>query len=110
MKIKWLTSFRHLIQAYNSGLEYAFISKDMKQCHPFVLCKDFLHDIVHANLNKKPVSIFGLVYKTTGWFANPSIDLECTRIALVNSSRNLNIIDVVDFVNQFCQLLRRSRT
>ena len=54
-KIKWLEKPAALAQIYGSGLEYCFISKDGKQCCPFVYCKDFLQDAILAQQHGKNV-------------------------------------------------------
>jgi len=51
-----------LCEIYSTGFQLAFVSDKLEQCHPWVLCKDFLTDVVWASLHKKPVSIYGFKY------------------------------------------------
>ena len=44
------------------NLKYSFINKEMEQVHTPVICRDFLHDIVRANLINKSINIHGLSY------------------------------------------------
>lgn len=110
VKIKWLTKCSTMNQMYSSGLEYCFISKDNKQCCPFVFCKDFLQDALMAALNKCNISIYGFLYDPIN--CEP-IYLEKTKIALGNSSdKNFmeKIPNVLDFINQIERELRLIRS
>lgn len=102
---EWAKGGKNLSQVYKMGLEYAFVSEDMRQCHPFVLCKDFLQDAMWAMLNGKQASIFGFTYSAK---TRPPLCLTRTRLALTNSSDKQfseKIPNVLDFVNQFCEKL-----
>lgn len=71
-------------QIYSMGFEFAFMSKikDVyQQICTFVFCKDFLHDLVWAFLNKKPWSIYGFKY-------DPSTDLPLDTENCVFAFRN----------------------
>lgn len=78
MITKW-HSEGNLNQIYSSGLEFAFISKEGEQCHPFAFCKDYLQDAIWATLNKSSAAIYGFSYKHG---RNPIVDLKKTRMAL----------------------------
>jgi hypothetical protein len=55
----------NLNQIYGSGIEMCFVVRNgvsFKQVHPWVLCKDYLNDIVWANINSKKANIYGLEY------------------------------------------------
>jgi len=64
-----------------TGLYYAFINKNSKgeydACHPWVKCRDFLHDVVRTNITGKGFCIYGLRYSMD---KNPPIDLNKMRI------------------------------
>ena len=62
-----------LCEIYSSGFQIAMVSEDNKQCHPWVLCKDFLNDIIWGTLHKKQVSIYGLDFNYNR-DPNPSLD------------------------------------
>lgn len=49
-------------EIYSAGLQFSFASEDLEQCHGWVLCKDFLHDVIFGILNKSQVSIYGFTY------------------------------------------------
>lgn len=54
-------------QIYSQGFEFAFMKKlegVWKQVCTFVYCKDFLHDLVWAFVNKTKWSIYGFSYDT----------------------------------------------
>jgi len=53
-----------LCEIYNVGFQLSFVSKDLKQCHPWVLCKDFLTDAVWATMHQSRVGIYGFSYDT----------------------------------------------
>lgn len=111
MKISWLKPIRSkAAQIYDYGPEFCFISKELKQCHPFVFCKDFLQDSIYGTLNKKTVSIYDFTFNPND---KPPIDLECTRIAFANTGDKLlkdKIPNVIDFINQIEIKLKLKKT
>lgn len=81
-KVKeWWSKAYRLNEIYTSGMEFAFVSQDGRQVHPFAFCKDFLQDVVHAFVNNKSLSIYGLNYKPE---RDPPPDLHRTRIVVRN--------------------------
>lgn len=81
MKIKWYPD-KSMNEIYQqTGMQFAFLGpleeETHEQCHPFVLCRDFLHDAVKAHLNKSNWSIFGFVYNY-GKF--PALDMDTMRM------------------------------
>ncbi len=81
MKIEWYPD-KLMNEIYQqTGMQFAFLGpleKEVhKQCHPFVLCRDFLHDAVKAHLNKNNWSIFGFIYNY-GKF--PALDMDMMRM------------------------------
>lgn len=99
-----------VVQIYDKGLEYALVSDDYKQCHHFVWCKDFLHDVVYSTVNKKSFELYKFYYCPI-IFPNPSF--EKTRIMLTNSrDKNFSskIPNVLDFINQIETALKMKKT
>jgi hypothetical protein len=89
-----------ILQIYSKGLEYALISQEYEQCHPFVWCKDFLHDVVYGTINNKCIELYKFKY-------NPKIDpnpcLDKIRLIVANSKDRkfaTKIPAVIDFLNQ----------
>ena len=110
-KVQWFFESQGLQQAIGSGLEYAFISADYKQCCPFVLCKDFLHDAVYNRVHGTKKSIYG--YHCSTKEGHPPIDLDKTRMVLANSSdRKMRekIPNCLEFMHQIEKELKMSLT
>jgi hypothetical protein len=59
------------------GMQYAFLSSDNKQCHPWIKCRDFLHDALRCFVTKEKESIFGFSYDPE---VDPPLDLTRTRL------------------------------
>lgn len=76
---EWFTKRFWIAQTYEKGLEYAFLSKDLKQCGPFVYCKEFLVDSVWATTNKKSIDLYGFYYSP---YMDAPVDLEKCRVLL----------------------------
>jgi hypothetical protein len=99
-RIKWYEGRASLSQALSSGLEYAFVSKERKQCCPFVLCKDFLQDAVYNQVYKTKKSIYGFSFDPS---KHEPIDLTKVRMVLANSQDadfSNKIPACLDFINQ----------
>jgi hypothetical protein len=79
--VKWLPKEGGLSEIYQTTqMQFAFLSSPEdgnKQCHKFVLCRDFLHDAVRWYLLKMKDSIYGFAYSGT---SNPPIDMEMMRM------------------------------
>lgn len=109
-KIKWYERTMPLQQVFHRGLMFAFVSDQYEQCCPFVLCKDFLQDTIHAYLTKKKRSIFGFSYDPK---RDPHISIKKTRLVIgSNGSANLrnNIPNCIEFLNQIEDHLHLSKT
>lgn len=110
VKIEWLGGKVSLSQVYTTGLEYSFISRDWKQCCPFVYCKDFLQDALMAQYHNQNVSIHGFNFHPQ---SNEPLYTDRLRIALTNSSDD-NFADkishVIDFLHQFERKLKLIRS
>lgn len=81
MEIKWYPD-KQMSEIYQqTGMQFAFLGpldeKVHKQCHPFVLCRDFLHDAVRAHLNKSRWQIHGFIYEYGKY---PAVDMEMMRM------------------------------
>lgn len=89
-----------LLQVYSRGLEFSLVSNSYEQCHRWVLCKDFLHDVVYSVVRGQPVDIFKFRY-------DPSKDPKCcmreTRLLIGHrrdSSFRSRLPSMLDFLNQ----------
>lgn len=80
MKVEWYPD-KQMSEIYQqTGMQFAFLSPEkdgFKQCHPFVLCRDFLHDAMRAHLNKNRWEIFGFEYEYGEY---PPLDTSCIRV------------------------------
>lgn len=74
---EWFDEHR-MGEIYSTGLQFAFVSADGHQCHPFAYCKDFLQDAIWAELNKCKASVYSFVHE---YGTNPPVDLKKTRMA-----------------------------
>lgn len=72
-KIELVKNEKRLCEIYSSGFQFTFLSKDYKQCHHWVLCKDFLTDVIWSTVHNKSVSIYGFSYNPK---ENPKIDVD----------------------------------
>lgn len=104
--INWKPVNSNILQIYSKGLEYALVSSDYDQCHPFVWCKDFLHDVMYGTLNNRWIDIYKFKYY-------PKIDpvpcLDRIRLLLTNSKDrkfSTKIPAVIDFINQIEEQLK----
>ncbi len=111
MKIKWYEQNKrqNILQIYKRGLEFAFVSRNYEQCHPFVLCKDFLQLVIFSNIHNKPISLFNFNY-------NPNkfpIDFSSLKLILRNTSDpefTNKINNSIVFINIFENLLKIKKT
>lgn len=106
--IQWKNTSKNstILQIYSRGLEYALVSKNHEQCHPFVFCKDFLHDVLYSTINQKPISIYKFAF-------NPTEDhlpcLDKIRLLIANSKDKKfasKVPAILDFVNQIEESLK----
>lgn len=78
--IQWVPD-KHMAEIYQSTkFQFAFVSAPRtgnKQCHPFVQCRDFLHDAVRVHITKGSCSIFGFTYR---YGKNPPVDMRNMRM------------------------------
>jgi hypothetical protein len=109
-KVIWYHKACALDQAISRGVEFAFISRDFKQCCPFVLCKDFLQDAIYNQLYQTKKKIYRFQY-------NPSVEspicLDRVRLAVANSNDphfRIRIPHCLDFLNQIEVSLKMGKT
>jgi len=77
LEIKWYPD-KSMTEIYQpTGIQFAFINTEGEQCHPFVLCRDFLHDAVKAHLNENAWKIYGFEYIHGKY---PAIDMKAMRM------------------------------
>ena len=89
-----------ILQIYSKGLEFALVSDNFEQCHPFVWCKDFLHDVIFSTVHGNKFDIYRFFYDPA---RNPTACLRELRL-LVTNSRDSRLTSRVDaclaFLNQ----------
>ncbi len=86
-----------------SGLTYAFVSTPKNgsaMCHPFVKCRDFLHDAVRAMVTYSTCSIYGFKYDSK---VDPPIDLIRIRMRLKYENKTKKEFSVI--INDSLKLL-----
>jgi hypothetical protein len=110
--IKWKTAppKQRIIQIYVKGIEYALVSQDNVQCHDFVWCKDFLHDVIYSSINKKPFEIYHFGYNP---HINPNPCLNKVKLLITNPKDKefeARLPDCLDFINQVEDKLKIKKT
>ena len=72
---------RTLIEIYQAlGIQFAFLSSKedgYRQCHPWVKCRDFLHDALRSHFTKRKEIIYGFTYDAE---KDPPLDTENIRL------------------------------
>lgn len=99
-----------VLQIYKSGLEFALVSDENAQCHPFVLCKDFLHDVAFSCVHGRNIDIYRFQYNP---HAQPNCCFRQTRILFSNSKDwdlQERILGLKDFVNQIESSLKMRKS
>lgn len=96
-RITWMPDC-YLNEIYQSTqTKFAFVSGPKGgwcQCHPFVECRDFLHDAVRAYLNKSVSSIYSFRY---GYNESPPIDL--SRMRMLVTRKGIKEQKIVNALN-----------
>lgn len=110
--IKWkvVSAKQKIIQIYVKGIEYALVSEDNVQCHNFVWCKDFLHDVVYSCVNKKPFEIYRFRFNP---YLDPNPSLSKIKLLVTNPKDKhfeSKIPDCLDFLNQIESRLKMRKT
>ena len=62
-----------------TGFHYALLSPDMKMCHHWIKCRDFLQDALRNQLTGRKDQIYGFNYNPA---SDPPCDVDVTRIAV----------------------------
>lgn len=96
----------NILQIYNKGMEYSLVSDDYSQCHGFVWCKDFLHDVIYSCLHNMPINIYNFQYNPA---YNPNFCQKETRILVANAKDpkfRQKIHASLEFVNQLEERLK----
>lgn len=60
--VKHFTKNGSLCEIYSTGFQLAFVSPDLEQTHQWVLCKDFMTDVIWATIHNQMVGIYGFQY------------------------------------------------
>lgn len=110
MEVKWVSKTGSIGQMYSTGIEFSLISKDGNQLHPFVFCKDFLHDVVYGHLHNKSAEIFGFKYDPK---INAAVDMDSTRICICDSKMTdfrTRLAASLEFVNYFAKKMHLQST
>lgn len=111
-KIKWkpINGNLKIIQIYSKGLEYALVSEDDRQCHPFVWCKDFLHDVIFAAVNNRIIDIYKFRYDPK---YDPLPSQKQIKLLITNGrdyKLKEKIPNTLDFLNQIESKLKIKKT
>ena len=65
-KVKWFNNPYGLSEiSQATGIIFSFITPKGIQCHPWVKCRDFLHDAVRSTIQKKPCAIYGFNFDSS---------------------------------------------
>lgn len=110
--IVWKTSeiAPSFLQIYTKGLEYALVSDNNEQVHEFVLCKDFLHDVIFSCIHDLPFQIYKFSYNAE--FA-PKCSMKKLKLLVTNGQDKKfasKIKTALEFVNQFEDMLKMPRS
>lgn len=87
IKVKWFNKSSNLNEIYQrTQIQFAFMSAPKEgsaQCHPFVLCRDFLHDAGRCAWLKTNCNIYGFKFR---YNKNPKLDLKRTRMLVTKKT------------------------
>lgn len=99
-KVIWHQDKQKIRQIFTSGVEYSFINSKGYQCFPFVFCKDFLQDALHARVINEKRGIYGFYYDPN---INKLINLNKTLLLITNSEDVMlehRMNNCLDFIHQ----------
>lgn len=89
-KIKWFKSPYNLCEeSQTTGIIFSFVTKEGKQCHPWIKCRDFLTDAVGSTVTGKAFKIFGFNFDLKDKAYSP-VCLDKT-LMLVSQQELLNV-------------------
>jgi hypothetical protein len=98
------------LQIYTKGLEYALVSDNYEQVHEFVLCKDFLHDVIFSCINNLPFQIYKFAYSPD---LSPKCSIKKLKLLVTNSQDKKfasKVKTALEFINQFEDMLKMPRS
>ena len=76
-EVTWFKAVNNLNEIYQSiDMKFSFVSEiegDLRQCHEWVKCRDFLHDAVRTTITGEASSIYGFKFDLEN---NTPIDIE----------------------------------
>lgn len=82
-KVEWFQGPANLDEIYQSvAMKFAFVNEingKLTQCHPWIKCRDFLHDALRTMLTDEETNIYNFTYKKD---VNPWIDMNNTRMLI----------------------------
>lgn len=78
-----------LNQIYYSGLRYAMLTPEGEMSCQWMLCKDYLHEVVWNAIHKKAIGIYGLNLPASG----PYADIVNPRIVISPSSKTVDFLE-----------------
>ncbi len=82
----------NLNEIYNTGFQLAFVSPENEQCHAWVLCKDFMNDVVWSQIHGEKVGIYGFSYDPS---VNPNMSMDPVKIVVRDKEREPQEFDRV---------------
>lgn len=104
LKPEWFKTQGGLNEIYQqTGMLFAFVGspkEGFKVCHPWVKCRDFLHDAVRSQLTGRPCAVFGFRFDPA---KNPKIDLNRMRMLVTKS---LNTGELPEFRDKMAAALK----
>jgi len=82
-KITTFEGLNHLCEIYTTGLQFAFVSDQFEQAHQWVLCKDFLTDVLWSTVHDEPIEIYSFEYLPRDY---PAISKDPVRLIVRNKA------------------------
>ena len=89
-EVKKFSKNKGLCEIYSTGFQLAFVSDKFEQAHQWVLCKDFMTDVIWAGIHKQSVAIYGFEYKPSSY---PAISKNPVRIVVRNKQEKDDAFD-----------------
>ena len=110
-EVTWFkdSKLAEIYQSFDMKFAFANISNEkIIQCHQWVKCRDFLHDVIRTMLTDKDSSIWGFKFKKN---TNPDITMDSINFLISNKqmgSKDLSIVldRSLKLINYFENLVR----
>ena len=99
-KVKKFDRTQSLCEIYSTGFQFALLSADFEQSHAWVLCKDFMTDVIWATVNKKSASIYGFTYDSATY---APIDRDTVRLIVRDKTKAATEFDAS--IEKSCEFL-----